>query len=43
MHIYNKIHVLIVTFSPTCFGAYRAIFRENFFVCSKILLHFAIT
>jgi len=30
MHIYNKIHVLIITFSATCFGAYCAISRENF-------------
>jgi hypothetical protein len=32
---YNKMHVLIITFSPTCFSPYCSIFRENFFVCSK--------
>jgi hypothetical protein len=37
MHIYNKIH------SPTRFGAYCAIFRENFIVCSELLLHCSIT
>ena len=36
-----KIHILIITFSSTCFGAYCAIFKENF-KCSK-LLHFVIT
>ena len=41
MHTYNEILVLIVTFSSTCFGAYRAIFRDNF-LWSKILLHFVI-
>jgi hypothetical protein len=39
---YSKIHVLIITFSTTCFGAYWNIFRENFFML-KILLHFVIT
>jgi len=35
-NIYNKIHVLLITFSPTCFGTHCAIFRENFFfVCPK--------
>jgi len=29
-HIYNQIHALSITFPPTCFGAYCAIFRENF-------------
>ena len=29
MQIYNKIHVLIITFFPTCFGDYCAIFREK--------------
>jgi hypothetical protein len=28
--LYNKIYVLIFNFSPTCFGAYCAILRENF-------------
>jgi len=40
MHIYNKIHVLIITFSPICFGAYCAIFRENFFVCCNYCYSF---
>jgi hypothetical protein len=25
MHVYNKIHVLTISFSTTCFGAYCAI------------------
>ena len=31
--------------SPTCFGPYCAIFRDNFFIflCSKLLLHFTTT
>lgn len=32
---YSTIHVLIISFSPTCFGACCSIFRENVFVCSK--------
>jgi len=27
----------------TCFGAYLAVFRENFIVCSKLLLHCMVT
>ena len=41
MQIFNKIHVLIIT-SPTCFGAYCAIFRENFLYAQK-LVTFVIT
>ena len=33
-------HVNYHPFSPICFGAYWVIFRENFSVCSKILLRF---
>ena len=29
--------------SPTCFSAYCAIFKENFLVCSKLLLHHLMT
>ena len=29
--------------SATCFGVCCAIFRENFFVCSKLLLHCLVT
>jgi len=32
MHIYNEVHVLIITFPPTCVGACCTIFRENIFV-----------
>jgi len=32
IHQQNALHVLNITFSATCFGAYRAIFRENFLV-----------
>jgi len=39
----NKIYVLIITFFSYIFGAYCVIFRENFFVYSKLLLQFVIT
>lgn len=35
IHQQNAIHVLNITFSPTYFGAYFAIFRENFFVYAE--------
>jgi hypothetical protein len=35
---YNKLHILIIIVSPMCFGALCGIFRENFFVCSKIIV-----
>ena len=31
------------SYSAPCFGAYCAIFRENFNVCSKLMLHCSIT
>jgi hypothetical protein len=31
MHVRNKIQALIMTFSPTCFGTYCAICREDIF------------
>ena len=38
---YNKLHILIITFSPTRFGAYCAFFKENFFFCAlKIIVTF---
>ena len=37
MHIYKKIFVLIITFSPTCFGAYYAIFKGEFFYMLKTI------
>jgi hypothetical protein len=40
MHIYNKTHVLTITFSPTCFGAYFAIFREKFLYILKTIVIF---
>jgi len=41
--MYNKILLIIITFSPTCFCVYCAIFKENNFVCSKLLLHIVST
>jgi len=38
MHICNKIYVLIITFHPTRFGAYCAIFRENVW-CTKDVIY----
>lgn len=40
MHIHNKTHVLNINFSPTCFGAYFAIFRENFLYILKTIVTF---
>ena len=37
------IKLSIITFSPKRFDAYCAIFRENYFACSKLLSHFVIT
>ena len=37
------IKLSIITFSPKRLGAYCAIFRENCFVCSKLLSHCVIT
>jgi len=37
MHIHNKIHVLVIILSSTCFADYCSIFREKFFyICSYI-------
>ena len=35
MHICTELRVLIITFSPTCFGDYCAVFRENFSVYAQ--------
>jgi hypothetical protein len=37
LHKYNNIRVLIITFSPTCFGVYFAICREKFCVLRTIV------
>jgi hypothetical protein len=42
MHIYNTIHVLIITFYLHVLGAFCVIFRKNISVCSKLLLHLVI-
>jgi hypothetical protein len=42
MHVHNKAHILIITFYSTRFGAYCAIFGENFLVRSNLLLHFVL-
>jgi len=31
MNTYNKIHVLLINYSPTCFGNHCAIFRHKLF------------
>jgi len=37
-YIYTVKYMYYYQRRPTCFGAYCAIFRENFIVCSKLLL-----
>jgi len=45
MHIQLNIYIVVYQMSPTCFGAHRAIFRENSsshaqnYVLVAILLH----
>ena len=34
-HVYNTIHLIIITFPPICFGAYSSNFREKFLECSN--------
>jgi len=40
MHIQNKTHVLNITFSPTSFSSYFAIFRENVLHILKTIVTF---
>ena len=41
--MYCTIKYMCYQHCPTCFGAYCAIFRENFIVCLKVLLRCLIT
>jgi len=39
MHIYTVKYMYYYQYSPTCFGAYYAIFRENFILYTKLSLY----